>query len=77
MYWSKDINKWNTEQKAIVLDSLNCSWSKGAIGMPSVIQVGNRLALFYDASEGNSIGHMKRNIGLAWLELPIRLPENK
>lgn len=77
VYWSKDINKWDTAHKAIVLDSLNCTWAKGAIGMPSVIKVGNRLALFYDASEGNSIHHMKRNIGLAWLELPIKLPENK
>lgn len=77
MYWSKNINKWDTADKAIVLDNLNCKWAKGAIGMPSVIKVGNRLALFYDAPEGNSIGHMKRNIGLAWIELPIRLPENK
>lgn len=77
MYWSKDINQWDTSHKAIVLDSNNCIWAKGAIGMPSVIKVGNRLALFYDASEGGSIGHMKRNIGLAWLELPIKLPEDK
>ena len=77
MYWSKNINKWNTANKAIVLDSLNCTWAKGAIGMPSVIKVGNRLALFYDATEGNNIHHMKRDIGLAWLDLPIKLPENK
>lgn len=77
MYWSKDINKWNTDHKAIVLDSLNCTWAKGAIGMPSVIKVGNRLALFYDGHEGNSIGHMRRDIGLAWLDLPIKLPANK
>lgn len=77
MYWSKDINKWNASHKAIVLDSSNCTWAKGAIGMPSVIKVGDRLALFYDAPEGNSIGHMKRNIGLAWLALPIKLPEDK
>jgi len=75
VYWSKDIKKWDTEHKAIVLDSINCKWSKGAIGMPSVIKVGNRLAVFYDAFEGYSTYHMKRNIGLAWLELPLLLPE--
>lgn len=75
VYWSKDINKWDTEHKAIVLDSINCKWSKGAIGMPSVIKVGNKLAVFYDAFEGYSTYHMKRNIGLAWLELPLKLPE--
>ena len=75
VYWSKDINKWNSKDKAIVLDKQNCSWAKGAIGMPSVIQKGNRLALLYDAAEGNSIDHMRRSIGLAWLELPLKVPK--
>ena len=75
VYWSKDLNKWNSAHKAIVLDKQNCSWAKGAIGMPSVIQQGNRLALLYDAAEGNSIDHMHRSIGLAWLELPLKIPE--
>jgi predicted GH43/DUF377 family glycosyl hydrolase len=74
VYWSKDINNWNAKNKAIVLDSVNCSWSKGAIGMPSVIKNGNRLEILYDAFEGYSTSHMKRNIGLAWLELPINIP---
>jgi len=74
VYWSKDINKWDTANKAIVLDSMNCSWSKGAIGMPSVIKTGNRLAILYDAFEGYSTYHMKRNIGLAWLQLPLTIP---
>jgi predicted GH43/DUF377 family glycosyl hydrolase len=74
VYWSKDINKWNVKDKAIVLDSTNCSWSKGAIGMPSVIKKGNSLAILYDAYEGYSTGHMKRNIGLAWLQLPLKIP---
>lgn len=77
VYWSKDINKWNAADKAIVLDSSNCSWSKGAIGMPSVIQKGNRLAILYDAFEGYSTYHMKRNIGLAWLQLPLKIPVKK
>ena len=74
VYWSKDINKWNADRKAIVLDSSNCIWGKGAIGMPSVIKVGNRLAILYDAAEGKSFGHMHRNIGLAWLDLPLSIP---
>lgn len=77
VYWSKDINKWNAADKAIVLDSSNCIWSKGAIGMPSVIKKGKKLAIFYDAYEGYSTWHMKRNIGLAWLQLPINIPNNK
>ncbi|HZK63566.1 MAG TPA: hypothetical protein VFC34_05445 [Puia sp.] len=76
VYWSRDINKWDTKNKAIVLDGSNCSWAKGAIGMPSVIQTGNRLALFYDAPGANSTSHMKRNIGLAWLQLPLEIPES-
>jgi predicted GH43/DUF377 family glycosyl hydrolase len=75
VYWSKDINHWDAANKAVVLDSINCSWSKGAIGMPSVIKTGNRLALLYDAFEGYSTYHMKRNIGLAWLQLPLHIPQ--
>lgn len=43
-------------------------------GMPSVIKMGQRLAVFYDAPGGNSISHMKRDIGLAWLDLPLTIP---
>ncbi|MFA7421906.1 MAG: hypothetical protein WCZ90_19645 [Melioribacteraceae bacterium] len=45
VYWAKDINKWNPENKAVVLDSFNCKLSK-IIGLPSVVQVGKRLAYF-------------------------------
>jgi predicted GH43/DUF377 family glycosyl hydrolase len=75
VYWSKDLNKWNAANKAIVLDSLNCSWAKGAIGMPSVIRVGDKLALLYDAPGGTSTSHMRRNIGLAWIQLPLEVPK--
>ncbi|MCA9440372.1 MAG: hypothetical protein KC964_06160, partial [Candidatus Omnitrophica bacterium] len=74
VYWSKDLDEWNPENKAIVLDSTNCTWSKGAIGLPSVLKVGDRLAIFYDGIEGNSTSHMNRDIGLAWLELPLAVP---
>jgi predicted GH43/DUF377 family glycosyl hydrolase len=75
VYWTKDINRWRAEDKAIVLDANNSIWAKGAIGMPTVIQVGNRLALLYDAAEGPSTSHMHRSIGLAWLELPLKIPK--
>lgn len=74
VYWSKDLNKWDSKDKAVVLDGQNCTWSKKCIGLPSVVQVGNRLALFYDAPGGNSTSHMERNIGLAWLDLPLSSP---
>jgi len=75
IYWSKDLNKWDPANKAVVLDSQNCTWSKKCIGLPSVVQVGKRLALFCDAPGGNSTSHMRRHIGLAWLDLPLELPK--
>lgn len=75
VYWSKDLNTWDPKNKAVVLDGQNCTWSKKCIGLPSVVQVGKRLALFYDAPGGNSISHMKRHVGLAWLELPLTVPK--
>ncbi len=76
VYWSRDLNQWNPKNKALVLDGRNCTWSKKCIGLPSVAQTGKRLALFYDAPGGNSTSHMKRNIGLAWLDLPLTIPKN-
>jgi len=52
VYWSKDLNNWNPDYKAIVLDGQNCKWSGKCIGLPSVIKVGRRLAIFYDAPGG-------------------------
>jgi len=74
VYWSKDLNTWDAENKAIVLDGQNCKWSFRCIGMPSVIRHENRLALLYDAPGGNSVSHMRRNIGLAFLKLPLVPP---
>ncbi len=73
VYWSKDLNHWDPEQRAVVLDQSNCPWSKRCIGMPSVVPVGRRLALVYDASTTTS-GNMGRDIGLAWLSLPLKIP---
>ncbi|MCE1200118.1 MAG: hypothetical protein LWW85_14205 [Marinilabiliales bacterium] len=79
VYWSKDPFKWDPKNKAVVLDSYNCTWSKKIIGLPSVVPCGNRLALFYDGNDMTEMprgvkSHMNRDIGLAYLALPIRLP---
>jgi predicted GH43/DUF377 family glycosyl hydrolase len=74
VYWTKDLNTWNTKDKAIVLDGQNCTWSKKCIGLPSVIPMQNRLAILYDAPGGDSKSHMQRDIGLAWLDLPLVPP---
>lgn len=82
VYWSNDLTKWDPANKAVVLDSKNCKWSKHIIGLPSVVQMGNRLAIFYDGSDADPIpagvkSHMNRDIGLAWLELPLIAPVPK
>jgi predicted GH43/DUF377 family glycosyl hydrolase len=75
VFWSKDLNRWDAKDKAVVLDGRNCTWSKKCIGLPSVIVVGKRLAIFYDAPGGDSTSHMGRDLGLAWLELPLSPPK--
>lgn len=74
VYWSKDLNRWDPQDKAVVLDGRNCTWSRKCIGMPSVMPVGKRLAVMYDAPGGDSKSHMNRDIGLAWLDLPLVTP---
>jgi len=77
VYWSQDLNSWDPQNKAVVLDAKNCSWSNKCIGLPSVVEVGKQLALFYDAPGGESINHMKRNVGLAWINLPLSIPTDE
>ncbi|MHB8901555.1 MAG: hypothetical protein ACYC6Y_22615, partial [Thermoguttaceae bacterium] len=74
VYWSKDLNQWSTDRKAVVLDGKNCTWSRKCIGLPSVVQVIDRLAIVYDAPGGDRKSHMNRDVGLAWLDLPLRPP---
>jgi predicted GH43/DUF377 family glycosyl hydrolase len=76
VYWTKDLNRWESANKAVVLDGKNSKWSKRCIGLPSVLPHGNTLAIFYDAPGGNSVSHMRRSIGLAWLKLPLSPPEH-
>ncbi len=72
VYWSKDPEAWDPADKAVVLDKQNTGLD--CVGMPSVVPVGGRLAIFYDAPEPGSTTHMHRDIGLAWLQLPLRPP---
>lgn len=74
VYWSKDLNRWNPADKAVVLDGRNCRWSRHCLGLPSVVRKGNRLAILYDAPGGDGMSHMNRDVGLAWLNLPLIPP---
>lgn len=77
-YWSDSPERWDPSRKAVVLDGKNCTWSREIIGLPSVVRVGDRLAIFYDGYGGRGIpqgasSHMHRDIGLAWLDLPLHV----
>jgi hypothetical protein len=74
VYWTKDLNRWDAKNKAVVLDPSNCKWTKHVVGLPSVIKVGQRLAILYDGLAEDSLSHMGRDVGLAWLKLPLRVP---
>lgn len=73
VYWSKDLERWDANQRAVVLDHGNCKWNVRCIGMPSVVKRGDRLALFYDAPASDT-GDMGRDVGIAWLKLPLEPP---
>ena len=81
VYWSQDVQTWDPANKAVVLDASNCTWSNMIVGLPSIVSIDNRLAIFYDgqaepppAGSDLNLLHMNRDIGLAWLDLPIRTP---
>ena len=74
VYWSRDLNNWRVQDKAVVLDGQNCFWSKNCIGLPSVVRIGKQLAIYYDAPGGESTSHMNRDVGLALLSLPLKPP---
>lgn len=73
VYWSKSLDHWRADDKAIVLDASNCKWSDACIGLPSVVPAGDKLAIFYDAPREGGTGHMRRDVGLAWLNLPLKV----
>lgn len=79
VYWTKDPERWDPAHKAVVLDGNNCRWSPHIIGLPSVVRVGGRLAVFYDGNASPRMptgvkSHMNRDVGLAWLDLPLVPP---
>jgi len=74
VYWTQDPAKWNPDNKAVVVDNTSQKWSKTIVGLPSVVQMGNRLAVFYDGAADGSASHMNRDVGLAWVDLPINTP---
>jgi hypothetical protein len=79
VYWTRDITRWNRDHKAVVLDRANCKWSKHIIGLPSVVKIGDLLAIFYDGNgaekmPGGVKSHMDRDVGVAWLDLPLIPP---
>ena len=43
VYWSRDLNQWDADNKAIVLDGKKSTWANKAIGLPSVLRVGTKL----------------------------------
>ena len=82
VYWTADLNHWSATNKAVVLDARNCVWSRHIIGLPSVVQVGRRLAILYDGNDSERMpmgvkSHMNRDVGLAWLDLPLIAPSGK
>ena len=48
--------------------------AKRCIGLPGIIVRNGRLAILYDGAPGESVSHMRRHIGLAWLDLPLVPP---
>ncbi|MFI1093874.1 discoidin domain-containing protein [Streptomyces sp. NPDC020917] len=74
VYWTRDPDHWDPQDKAVVLDRTNCAWSPYVMGLPSVVPLGGRLAVFYDGRPAPDISHMGRDVGLAWLDLPLRPP---
>ena len=74
VYWTRDLNHWDRQNKAVVLDRTNVAWSPYVVGLPSVVPMGRRLAVFYDGRPAPDVSHMGRDVGLAWLDLPLRPP---
>lgn len=73
VYWTKDLDCWDPENKALVFDGTMGNWANGAIGFPSVIKKDNKtLYMFYDAVNGDGVGHLDRHIGVCEIALPIK-----
>lgn len=38
VYWTKDVENWDENNKAVVMDGTTSTWAHGAIGMPTVVK---------------------------------------
>ena len=77
VYWSRDLNHWNVQDKAVAMDASMSRFGKGAIGMPSVVKMDeSTLALFYDASPDGRTDHLDRSICMVSIPLPLRARED-
>jgi predicted GH43/DUF377 family glycosyl hydrolase len=74
VYWSDDPTNWNRENRAVVLDSKNSEWSPRVVGLPSVLVLGDKLAIYFDGSTRDAIDHGLRDVGVAFLDLPLVPP---
>lgn len=75
VYWAQELTGFNTRDKAVAVDAPSSGWSPRVIGLPSVIPLGSRLALYYDGAESDTIGHGDRDVAMLTLELPIVVPD--
>ena len=71
VYWSTDPTRFSAHNRATVLDAESSMWSPRIVGLPSVLEIDGRLAVYYDGSVDNTIGHGGRDIGVTWLNLPV------
>jgi predicted GH43/DUF377 family glycosyl hydrolase len=74
VYWSKDLEHWDPAHKAEVLNAAQTGWSPRIVGLPSVVPIAGRLAVYYDGLVEDSIAHGHRDVGVAWLDLPLTPP---
>ena len=77
VYWSQDPQHWNPANKAVVVDAQSSNWAHWTIGIPSLIVVGDKLAVFYSGNAQAVSGfpaNLNQDIGLAWVTLPIKTP---
>ena len=78
VYWSNSPFDWDSNNKAVVLDGSVSSWSNDVIGVPSVVPQSDHLDLVYDGratlDPDNILNNINRDIGLANISIPIRLP---
>lgn len=74
VYWSEDPTRWTADRRAVVIEAADTGWSPRVVGLPSVVVVGDRLAVYYDGCMRDSIDHGLRDIGVSFLDLPLTPP---